>query len=189
MREEAHRGKLNGFSCGFTPHGRVGFTRYMVDGLRVGPYRLYYDGPPPRLHVAIDFLVVAGKEHQNYYEARDSLGRLLARTGRLRVQADRDTVALGDSLVLRLRVEHPQHPLAGVSVGGYDAAFVLRDSAAERRAPAPQHALTLRWPTATRGAQVLRGFMTDFDEGKTKVRKATPGQGNRMYFAYPYFVR
>lgn len=86
--EETHGSKLNGFSCEFYPSGRLAYTRHIHDDLCAGPFRLYFNTSPFRLREAIDFVIVGGKEYANYSAKYDSLGRLVSRTGRLRVRTD-----------------------------------------------------------------------------------------------------
>ena len=188
--ESTRKGKLNGFSCEFYPNGRLASTRYLVDGLRTGPFRAYFNTHPSRLREATDYVIVAGREYANYSARYDSLGRLVLRTGRLLARADHDTVALGDTLVLRLRIEHPMHQQSGLSTGDYDAQFVLRTSASEQRVGGLHHGVTLRIPTATPGADTVRGYMDDFDEtGPTSRKGEVAVKGRKMYFAYPYLVQ
>lgn len=188
--EKRHGGQLNGFSCGFFPSGRLEYTRYLQNGRRVGPYRNYYNTPAPNLRQAIDFVTVAGKEYANSYTEYDAGGQRIAQTGRLVARADRDTVPLGDTLVLRLRIAHPMHQDSGLSTGDYDAQFVLRRPASERRVQGLRHGVTLRVPTATHGADTVRGYMEDFEAtGPVSRQGEVAVKGRRLYFAYPYFVR
>lgn len=82
------------------------------------------------------------------------------------------------------------HRKSGLGTGDYDAQFVLRTPASEQRVRGLHHGVTLHVPTATRGADTVRGYMEDFDalgpvSGKGKVAV----KGRIMYFAYPYFVQ
>ena len=187
--ERARLGQLNGPSYGFYENGTVSFTRHMRNGLRIGPYRLYYE-TPHRLHVAIDFLVVEGEEYQNSYVAYDSLGRLTARTGTAQIRAEHDTVPLGGMLALHLRVRNPEFPLVAAVFGDFDGQFHLRDPASQRYVPGHDHAVTLQVPALRRGQQVVRGYLADFRETGRQPGSTGPlTESQVIYFTYPYFVR
>ena len=188
------QGHAQGDSYGFLENGALATVERFEDGLRTGRNLLFYPHPVNKLHKLIEFVPVEGKEFQNGYLEYDTLGRVVAHSGFPQVRAERDTVALGDSLALQMSIKYPSYEHIAASIGIFDAQFRLRDSASFRLVPGRGRAVTMRLPATQRGQQVARGYLTDF-RGQMPGEKPEPGSkshksaGQRFYFAYPYFVR
>ena len=188
--QQVHRGQRHGKSYDFLANGALLHIEHFNRGQRTGRNKWFYEHPRNQLHTEVELLTVAGKEWQNGYAEYDTLGRLVARTGFPQAHAESDTVSLGDSLTLQLRVPYPEHPLVAVVTGDFDAEFRLRNPASLRRQMGRNHATTIRVPAVRRGWQVARGYLADFQESKPgSSSRRHGGSGQRLYFAYPYFVR
>lgn len=187
--QQMHRGQPHGKSYDFLANGALTHIEHFNRGRRTGRNRWFYDHPRNQLHTEVELLTVAGKEWQNGYAEYDTLGRLTARTGFPWAHAERDTISSGDSLTLHLRVPYPEHPLVAVVTGDFDAEFRLHDPSSLRRQMGRNHALILHVPATQRGRQVVRGYLADFQEFKPGSPSHWRDSGQRLYFAYPYFVR
>jgi hypothetical protein len=187
--QKTHHGQPHGDSYDFLANGNLAHIEHFNLGQRVGCNLWFYDDPRNQLHTEVELLTVAGKEWQNGYAEYDSLGQVVVRTGFLWAHAERDTIALGDSLTLRLRIRYPEHPLVAVVTADFDADFRLHDPTSLRRQMGRNHALTLRVPAQQRGQQVVRGYVADFQETKPGSPNHRHDGGRRLYFAYHYFVQ
>ncbi|HEX8507232.1 MAG TPA: hypothetical protein VF630_17850 [Hymenobacter sp.] len=188
--EQARGGFPHGKSYRFHETGGLKDVAQFIKGKHTGRYLLFYEQPRNRLYKRIDFVIGEGEEWPARYVVYDTLGRVTERYGYLEAKAERDTVSSTDSLTLHLRVRYPQFPLVLAVVGNYDAQFRLRDSASVRLVRGRDHAVTVRIPATQRGAQVVRGYLSDFREiGPGPSKRTVTTEEQRLYFAYPYFVR
>ena len=190
--EQAHRGRANGKAYGFLENGRLDYIKQFVNGQQLGRQLLFYPQPPGRLHKRTAFIAVKGEAWQNGYVEYDPVGRVVAHTrfGFPQARAAQDTVALGDSLTLHLWLPYPERPGLMVTLGDFDEQFRLRDSTAVRRIAGRHHAATVRVPAAQHGWQVVRGYLSDYRVTDFHPRKGKVAvDEQRLYFAYPYFVR
>lgn len=183
-------GYVQGLMYNFYKDGALKSRGYVLDTLHTGPFIEFYQYPRNRVMARAEYAVVNGKEWRNGYVLYDSLGRVTDRWGFPHMQAQRDTLALGDSLVLRLRVAYPKESLVLAGVGGFGKEFRRVDSTALRVTYGQNHAVTVRVPAIRRGPQVVRGYLADYKLNPTKREKGvTSALERRMYFAYPYYVR
>ena len=188
--EEAEHDRLHGRSYKWYPNGNLATIRQMQAGLRTGRFLEYYAAPTNQLRTRAEYVVVDGKEWENGYILYDSLGRITDCWGFPQVYADHDTIALGDSLTLHLRVRSPKEPLVLAAIGPFDEQFRLHDSDKLRVIYGQNHQVTISVPVSQRGPQVARGYLADYKPDPKEQQKGVTGTLERqMYFAYPYYVR
>lgn len=188
--QQMHRGYPHGESYGFLENGALASIEHFAVGQRLGRSLLFYVKPRNQVYQYTDFVLGDGHEWKARYVEYDTLGQVVARYGFPEVWAERDTVALGDSLTLYLRERFPKHSLMKVVIGNYDAQFHLHDSASLKSLQGRGHAATLRLPTTRCGQQIVRGYLEDSQQ--KEIRRADGSasvQGQRLYFAHPYFVQ
>ncbi len=185
--QQMHQGLPHGGSYEFAPSGALTEIAHYANGQHLGRNLLFYARPRNQVAQYIDYTQGDGREWKSRFVRYDTLGRVVERWGFLTVWAAHDTVALGDSLTLYLRERYPKHPFMQVVIGDYDAQFRLRDSASLGSIAGRGHAATLQLPATRRGRQIARGYFADVTESTAAGAGAVAGQ--RMYFAYPYFVR
>ena len=120
--QQAHRDQAHGKAYGFLENGRLDYIKQFINGQQIGRQLLFYPQPPGRLHKRTEFVAVNGEAWQNGYVEYDTLGRVIERTsfGFPQARAARDTVALGDSLTLHLRLPYPERPDIMVMLGDFD---------------------------------------------------------------------
>ena len=190
--ERRHRGQLHGRKYIFYPSGAVQSLRTMRHGLRVGDYYEYYAQPRNQLHIHAQFALVQGREWDNGYIAYDSLGHLQSGRGFLQVKANADTVRLGQTLTLRLRVLFPKENHVLASIFGYDSLYRLVHPTVEIVVLGAEHVVTANITPQRRGEAEVRGYVADFKSAvpvsKTQRQVGLDVQELRMYFAYPYYV-
>lgn len=185
-----HRSKLEGKSYEFFESGAPASVTHYANGQRKGCHVLFYEQPRDQVRVYVDFVIGDGHEWKNRYVAYDPKGNITERFGFPRAYATLDTIPLGDSLTLHLRVQHPKHSSVLAVIGDYDEQFRLRDSASLRSIQGKAHTATARIPATQRGQQIVRGYLSDFKEiGVPRTDGSVTVKGQRLYFAYPYFVR
>lgn len=171
----------------FYPNGKPAIIQQLFNGLRNGSYRRYYQSPW-RLRQRAEYVLVNGYEHQNGTAEYDSTGRLLRRWGFVRLRADHDTLRLGQTLTLTVRLLHPERPRVLARVYGFDHQFRSVNQQDEVLVLGRGDSVTLRIQPIEAGADTVSGYIADYEAvivpGKGKRNKERPA-----YFAYPYYVR
>lgn len=180
-------GMAEGKAYEFFPDGKLSMTRNLRAGLRNGPYRRYYQNPW-RLRQRAEYVLVNGYEHQNGTAEYDSTGRLLRRWGFVHLRADHDTLRLGQTLMLTVRLLYPARPRVLARVYSFDHQFRLVNRQDEVLVPGQGDSVTLRIQPVETGPDTVRGYIADYE------RVTLPGKGKRLkewpaYFSYPYYVR
>jgi len=192
--EYRHRGRLDGRKYIFDANGSLESARIMRNGLRVGNYHEYYAHPRNRLHIRAQFVAVQGREWDNGYTEYDTSGHVKSGRGFLLLHANYDTLSLGQTLTLRLRVAFPKEKYTLASIYGYDSLYQLARPKEQLIIPGNEsHSVTVNVQTVRRGAAEVRGYVSDYKAAKPVNNMRSDDdlevKERRMYFAYPYYVR
>jgi len=192
MWEQARNGQLEGNSYKFYESGHLAMIRHTVGGKRSGRYLEFYDTPHGQIRVYSQLVLVDGKEHDNGYIFYDSLGRVQDRWGFLRLNANHDTITLGQTLTLRLQIMFPKEKHVLASVYGYDSLYRVTRPQERVAVLGDNHEVTLNIEPPQRGMTEVRGYVADYRADRPlKANKSNSSitQERRIYFSYPYYVR
>ena len=191
--EHRQRGQLQGRKYIFYPSGAVESIRTMHQGLRVNDYYEFYERPHNRLHIHAQFALVQGREWDNGYVAYSPSGQIMSGRGFLRVTANTDTLELGQTLTLKLRVLFPKEKRILASILGYDSAYRLQRPMEEVVITGTNHLVTANLKPQRRGGAEVRGYVSDFklagSAGAKQDKTGLDVQERRMYFTHAYYVR
>jgi antitoxin component YwqK of YwqJK toxin-antitoxin module len=177
-------GGITGLNRQYYDNGNLKVKGYYKEGLKHGRREYYYDSG--ELWTVNSFLNFRGKETHTGGVEFDKNGKIIHETIRIEAKAEKDTIILGDDLILHVELKKPIVNHSKLVIGCYDESFYVTDSTCFAKYPMKNHKAIYQVKSQNKGLQFVRGYVSNYeiiDKKKNITRES------HTYLEYPYFVK
>lgn len=174
---------------GYYPTGSLRYRVTWWRGQATEEYVDFYQVPANRVRRRTAYVLVRGKQWANGYCEYSRAGVLTKRVDQVSATFDKPRYALGDTVVLTLRLLGPQFTRLKATIRDVDSLFNGPPTAATQVVYGRGSVVQLHLRPSQAGVHYVRGYVTDYDSSAS----ARPGvqyqtKEKELYFQQRYWV-
>lgn len=173
-------------------NGNIKYKGRLQDGKKIGEHLTYHPHDSGAVKKKVKYKIKDGKEIITFKEELDTEGLVLVSSKIVNKELlfipNTDTVQLGDTLSVIIKLKNPKHDFADVFIGDYNKNLELKGKNAIRFAGDRNHQVEIKFQTEKQGTNMLKGYISDYTIKPVNDSIGVTVQEDQ-YFEYLFYVK